>query len=106
MQGIAAMAVRLGAILPKDALDFIEEIKSEGEHIQEYRSAYPVDFHPSTAEQDAATLEHLVHEFRNLKETGRENTEVPEGWKGDSVALFTTLAEGEDEGDLIGNLAS
>jgi hypothetical protein len=97
VQGITAMAVRLGTILPDDALMLFEEIKSEGRYIHEYMSTYPVDLYHSTADSDTATLEHLIYEFRTMGNLGSEESEVPEGWRGDGIALFTTLLAEEDE---------
>lgn len=97
VQGIAAMAVRLGTILPEDAFTLFEEIKSESRSIQEYMSTYPVNLYHSTTDSDTATLEHLVHEFRTLRHLGSKKSEISEGWRGDSVALFTTLLTEEDE---------
>ncbi|PVH93285.1 hypothetical protein DM02DRAFT_662118 [Periconia macrospinosa] len=91
------MAVRLRAILPDDALMLFEEIKSEGRYIHEYMTAYPVNLYYSTADADTATLEHLIHEFKTMGNPESEETEVPEGWRGDGVALFTTLLAEEDE---------
>ncbi|PVH91888.1 hypothetical protein DM02DRAFT_544896, partial [Periconia macrospinosa] len=97
VQGIVTIAVQLGTTLPEDALKLIEEIKSEGNHIDEYMSTCPIDLYPSTADTSTATLEHLVHDFKNMQDLGTREPEAPEGWRGDSVALFTTLLEGEDE---------
>ncbi|KAH8725348.1 hypothetical protein GQ44DRAFT_759712 [Phaeosphaeriaceae sp. PMI808] len=95
VQGVSAMAVRLGTILPKDALMLFEEIESEGKRIHDYTSTYPIDLYHSTADTDAATLEHLVHEFRTMENMESKNSKASEGRIGDSVALFTTLLDNE-----------
>ncbi|KAH7128719.1 hypothetical protein B0J11DRAFT_525585 [Dendryphion nanum] len=97
MQSIAAMAVRLGTILPEDALNLFKEINSEGELINRYMSTYPVDLYHSAEDPFPATLEHLVDEFRRIRNVESEESEIPQGWNGDSVSLFTTLL---DEGDM------
>ncbi|PVH99956.1 hypothetical protein DM02DRAFT_563840, partial [Periconia macrospinosa] len=97
VQGIAALAVRLGTILPDNALMLFEEIKSEGRFVHEYMTTYPIDLYHSTEDSDTASLEHLIHEFRTMGNLGSEESEVPEGWRGDSASLFTTLLTQEDE---------
>jgi hypothetical protein len=95
VQDIVAMAVQLGTTLPEDSLKLIEEIKSESKHIDEYRSSYPINLYPSTANTSKAPLEHLVHDFKAMQDLRTREPDVPEVWRGDSLALFTTLLEGE-----------
>ena len=100
VQGIAIVAVQLGTILPEGALKLFEDIESEGWRSHEYMSTYPVDLFSSTVDPEAATLEHLIHEFKRMRDLTGEDPEVPEGWKGEDAALFTTLLDKENEPDV------
>lgn len=100
VQGIATVAVQLGAILPDGALQLFDEIKSEGWRAHEYMSAYPVNLYSTTANPESATLEHLIREFKKMKSLAAEDLEVPEGWRGNDEALLTTLLDGEMDADV------
>lgn len=47
------------------------------------------------------TLEYLVHDSKNMQDLGTREPKFPDGWRGESVALFTNLIEGEDEANVI-----
>lgn len=97
VQSVAAMAVRRGTMIPADALKLCGEIESEGERIHEYMSTYPIDVHPM-ANPDTATLENLIQDFKKMGRVVPKEPDIPEGWRGDNVALFMTLLE-EEEGE-------
>ncbi|PVH91247.1 hypothetical protein DM02DRAFT_664201 [Periconia macrospinosa] len=71
------MAARLGTIVPQDAMKLIDEIEKEDQHIDRFISRYPIDL---------------------MKAAESDNARSPEGWKEDSVKLFTTLHD-DDDGD-------
>ena len=96
VQGITAMAVQLGTILPEDAQKLFDEIESEGQRISKYMSTYPVDLYRSAEDSIPGTLEHLVGEFMGIANVTSEEPEMPEGWKGDDMSLFTTLLDEDD----------
>jgi hypothetical protein len=76
-------------------LNAFEETQIESRYIHHYMSTYLADLYHSTADSDTATLQHLVQEFRTMGNLGSESN-IPEGWKRDSVTLFTTLLTEED----------
>ncbi|PVH95427.1 hypothetical protein DM02DRAFT_617915 [Periconia macrospinosa] len=100
VQGIATVAVQLGTMLPEGALKLFEDIESEGWRSHKYMSTYPVNLFSSTVDPETATLEHLIHEFNKIRDLTAEDSEVPEGWRGEDAALFTTLLDKENEADM------
>ena len=99
VQGVAAIAARLGTIVPQDAMKLIDEIEEESQHIDQFISKYPVDLYDLSPNALTGTLEHLVDEFRSMVAVQSDDARFLEGWKGDSVAQFTTLLEDDDNGD-------
>ena len=98
VQSVAAIAIRLGIIVPNDVMKLVDEIKEEGQHIDRFNSTYPVDLYEPNPNASTGTLEYLVNEFKSMEAIQSDNARFPEGWMGDSVTQFTALLE-EDDGD-------
>lgn len=100
LEGFAAMAVQLNTILPNDALKLFEEVRSENECIQNYAMTYPVRLDQSTMGSDAATLDHLVDDFRKLRDLDWEHTGTSTGRNDDVLTLFTTLRNEKNDTEI------
>ena len=98
VQGISAMAVQNGAILPADALKLFEETKVEIRSIQDVTSARCIDLHRSYGDADKATLRHLMNEFQTMEVTRGGEQQTFDEWDGDAMSMFTTLLQ-DEEGD-------
>ena len=95
-QGVATMAVNYGAIVPEDAFGLMREIRSDSKQIQDWKGEYPVDLYQRDQGVSADEARNFHNEFESMEEGwGGMETDVPEGWKGDSAALLTTLVEDE-----------
>jgi hypothetical protein len=90
------MAVNYGAIVPEDAFGLMREIRSDSKQIQDWKGEYPVDLYQRDQGVSADEARNFHNEFESMEEGwGGMETDVPEGWKGDSAALLTTLVEDE-----------
>lgn len=98
VQGISAMAVQIGTIIPADALKLFEETKAEMRLIQEVRSTYCIGLHRPYEDADKATLRYLMDEFQIMKIMGEGEQRTSDKWDEDPVAMFITVLQNE-QGD-------
>jgi hypothetical protein len=109
VQGLFAMAIRTGTILPAEAQRLFGEMKSETEIVGRFWSTYPIDLRMASTNSKAASLETLVRDFAEMTVNNPPAAtppaeaplavEMPPEWKGDAGLLSATLIPDENEAD-------
>jgi hypothetical protein len=108
VQGLFALAIRGGAILPDEARRLFGEMRRETEIVGRFWSTYPVDLHMMSRNSNAASLETLVRDFNEMTVASGPPAvetrpgpvvEMPPEWKGDAGLLSATLIPDESEAD-------
>lgn len=101
LQGISAMAVQNGTILPADALKLFEEVKAETELIQGVRSTYCIDLYRSYGDADRATLRHLMDEYQTMKATRGGEQQTSDELDEEAITVFTTMLQDLEEDQTL-----
>ncbi|KAF5709501.1 conidial development fluffy [Fusarium mundagurra] len=102
VQSLLVMTKRQGGPLTSNTQRLLEEVRGESRRSQEFFSAYPVDLEIVAKDPSSATLEKLTSRFQEEPSgagqgEASDSGSMPDGWKGSTQDLTTTLSMLEDD---------